>query len=105
VQAVSLLPPAGARAATFSPAPERQDRLIARRLLQGRATLVVWSTTPRTSFRRKRCGSFLAEVERHRVLTATQTVILAKRVERGDMVAKKELVDRNLRLVVAIATR
>jgi RNA polymerase primary sigma factor len=37
------------------------------------------------------------------VLTAAQEVALAKRIERGDLVAKQEMVEANLRLVVSIA--
>jgi RNA polymerase primary sigma factor len=48
---------------------------------------------------------FLEDVEHHKVLTSAQTVVLAKRVERGDMAAKKALIESNLRLVVSIAGR
>jgi RNA polymerase primary sigma factor len=46
---------------------------------------------------------FLAEVGRHRLLTASEEVVLAKRIERGDLRAKRLMVESNLRLVVAIA--
>ena len=46
---------------------------------------------------------FLREASRHRLLTAAQEVILAKRIERGDEVAKAEMIQSNLRLVVSIA--
>jgi RNA polymerase primary sigma factor len=46
---------------------------------------------------------FLAEVGRHKLLTAAQEVALAKRIERGDLTAKRQMVESNLRLVVAIA--
>jgi RNA polymerase primary sigma factor len=48
---------------------------------------------------------FLAEVGRHKLLTAAQEVILAKRIERGDLVAKRQMIESNLRLVVSIAKR
>jgi RNA polymerase primary sigma factor len=46
---------------------------------------------------------FLAEVGRHKLLTAADEVALAKRLERGDHTAKRRMVESNLRLVVAIA--
>jgi len=46
---------------------------------------------------------FLADVGRHKLLTAAQEVILAKRIERGDLVAKRQMIESNLRLVVSIA--
>ena len=48
---------------------------------------------------------FLAEARRHRLLTAAEEIALAKRVERGDLEAKEQLVTHNLRLVVSIARR
>ena len=48
---------------------------------------------------------FLAEVGQHKLLTAAQEVALAKRIERGDIVAKHEMIESNLRLVVSIAKR
>ena len=48
---------------------------------------------------------FLAELGRHRLLSAAEEVALAKRVERGDAVAKEEMINTNLRLVVSIAKR
>ena len=48
---------------------------------------------------------FLNEVGRHQLLTAAEEVMLAKRVERGDLVAKERMVNANLRLVVSIAKR
>jgi RNA polymerase primary sigma factor len=46
---------------------------------------------------------FLREAGRHRLLTAAQEVALAKRIERGDALAKSEMIQSNLRLVVSIA--
>jgi RNA polymerase primary sigma factor len=46
---------------------------------------------------------FLREASRHRLLTAAQEVALAKRIERGDELAKAEMIQSNLRLVVSIA--
>ena len=46
---------------------------------------------------------FLREAGRHTLLTAAQEVALAKRVERGDLVAKQTMIQANLRLVISIA--
>ncbi|MSO95356.1 MAG: sigma-70 family RNA polymerase sigma factor [Thermoleophilia bacterium] len=46
---------------------------------------------------------FLREAGRHTLLTAAQEVALAKRVERGDLVAKQAMIQANLRLVISIA--
>ena len=48
---------------------------------------------------------FLAEIRRHRLLSAAEEIALAKRVERGDLAAKEEMINANLRLVVSIAKR
>jgi RNA polymerase primary sigma factor len=48
---------------------------------------------------------FLAEVGRYPLLTASQEVELAKRIERGDKGAKDRMINSNLRLVVSIARR
>ncbi len=48
---------------------------------------------------------FLKDISRVSLLTATQEVELAKRIERGDRRAKQEMVEANLRLVVSIAKR
>jgi RNA polymerase primary sigma factor len=48
---------------------------------------------------------FLADVGRHQLLTPAQEVILAKKVERGDQIAKRRMIESNLRLVVSIAKR
>jgi RNA polymerase primary sigma factor len=48
---------------------------------------------------------FLADIGRHKLLSAAQEVILAKRVERGDPSAKQQMIESNLRLVVSIAKR
>jgi RNA polymerase primary sigma factor len=48
---------------------------------------------------------FLREVARHPLLTAQQEVDLAKRIERGDLAAKEQLVNSNLRLVISNARK
>jgi RNA polymerase primary sigma factor len=48
---------------------------------------------------------FLQEVRRHPLLTREQEVELAQRIERGDLAAKDQLVNSNLRLVIANARK
>jgi RNA polymerase primary sigma factor len=48
---------------------------------------------------------FLREVARHPLLTREQEVELAKRIERGDLDAKEQLVNSNLRLVISNARK
>jgi RNA polymerase primary sigma factor len=46
---------------------------------------------------------FLADIGRHKLLTAAEEVTLAKAIERGDLTAKRRMIESNLRLVVSIA--
>jgi RNA polymerase sigma factor (sigma-70 family) len=48
---------------------------------------------------------FLNEAGRHELLTPAQEVDLAKRIERGDLQAKEQMINANLRLVVSIARK
>jgi RNA polymerase primary sigma factor len=48
---------------------------------------------------------FLKDIGKVHLLTAAQEVELAKRIERGDDLAKRQMVEANLRLVVSIAKR
>ena len=48
---------------------------------------------------------FMNEVGRYPLLTKEQEVELAKRVERGDLEAKEQMINSNLRLVISIAKR
>src|SRR4051794_32310689 len=64
------------------------------------------SVAPRPApVRRVRCSQRWREMPRtdDRVLTAAEEVQLAKRIERGDLVAKREMIERNLRLVHSLA--
>jgi RNA polymerase primary sigma factor len=46
---------------------------------------------------------YLRAIGRVNLLTAEQEVLLARRIERGDMLAKQQMIEANLRLVVSIA--
>jgi RNA polymerase primary sigma factor len=46
---------------------------------------------------------YLRSIGRVDLLTAEQEVVLARRIERGDMDAKQQMIEANLRLVVSIA--
>jgi RNA polymerase primary sigma factor len=46
---------------------------------------------------------YLRSIGRVELLTADEEVSLAKRIERGDMLAKQQMIEANLRLVVSIA--
>jgi RNA polymerase primary sigma factor len=46
---------------------------------------------------------YLRSIGRVNLLTANQEIALAKRIEKGDMAAKRHMVEANLRLVVSIA--
>jgi RNA polymerase primary sigma factor len=46
---------------------------------------------------------YLRAIGRVSLLTAEQEVLLARRIERGDMQAKQQMIEANLRLVVSIA--
>ncbi len=48
---------------------------------------------------------FLQEVRRHPLLTRAEEVSLAKRIERGDLEAKEQLINSNLRLVISNARK
>jgi RNA polymerase primary sigma factor len=50
-------------------------------------------------------GQFLREAARLPLLTGAEELALAKRIERGDLVAKEKLINHNPRLVVSIAKR
>jgi RNA polymerase primary sigma factor len=48
---------------------------------------------------------FLNDIGKYELLTASQEVALAKRIEKGDPAAKERMINSNLRLVVSIAKR
>jgi RNA polymerase primary sigma factor len=48
---------------------------------------------------------FLKDIGKRSLLSAQEEVVLAKRIERGDLDAKRKMVESNLRLVVSIAKK
>ena len=48
---------------------------------------------------------FMTQIGRRPLLTATQELVLAKKIENGDLDAKREMTEKNLRLVISIAQR
>ena len=49
--------------------------------------------------------AYLREIGKVRLLTAAEEISLAKRIERGDAQARRDLIEANLRLVVSVAKR
>ncbi len=50
-------------------------------------------------------ADFMAAIGKIPLLTATEEIALAKRIERGDYAAKQRMIEANLRLVVSVAKR
>ena len=48
---------------------------------------------------------YLKEIGKVRLLTATEEVYLAKRIEKGDLSAKNKIIEANLRLVVSVVKK
>src|SRR3954447_24451339 len=67
------------------------------RQLEPLAAQISWETTTDA------LQLFLREAGRHPLLTAAQEVEIAKKIERGDELAKQRMIQSNLRLVVSIA--
>ncbi len=49
--------------------------------------------------------AYLAEMGRHKLLSANEEIVLSRAVKNGDQLARRRLVQANLRLVVSIAKR
>ena len=86
----------GARPAGDRARPRSRRRSEPRRRPRRRPPQPVETTTDALQL-------FLREAGRHPLLTAAQEVELAKKIERGDMLAKQRMIQSNLRLVVSIA--
>src|SRR3954463_3958922 len=63
------------------------------------------SSAARTPVRRVGCLRRWREMAARgdRLLTAAEEIQLAKRIERGDLAAKRQMIERNLRLVCSLA--
>ena len=93
--------------------PERDElaRLFANREIDVAEESEPPAATPSTVGRRSTAANittdslqlFLRDLGKVRLLTAQEEVDLAKRIERGDLRAKQQMVEANLRLVVSIA--
>jgi RNA polymerase primary sigma factor len=111
---------AGWAAEVLDPAAQAPPELAAQIALEldedawigppGAEAQLLWpqEDAPERSFRRRPEGSdelgrYLAAIGRVPLLSAEEERVLARRIERGDAVAKHRMVEANLRLVVAIA--
>ena len=50
-------------------------------------------------------GKYLKDIGKHKLLTKEQEQELAKRIEAGDQAAKREMIQKNLRLAVSVAKK
>ncbi len=96
-------PPAGAaedgRAATPGEGPEESEQSVRRKLDALRKAELDLTVEPSLDSLRL----YLRSIGRVPLLSAEEEVTLARRIERGDMMAKQHMVEANLRLVVSIA--
>ena len=87
---------------------EEVDPALAARRTRARAG-EAWARKPKTALDLKpdmttdSLQLFLKDIGKVRLLNAQEEVGLAKRIERGDLDAKRKMVESNLRLVVSIA--
>ena len=49
--------------------------------------------------------SYFKDVSRHKLLTREEEVVLSQRIEKGDMLARQEMIESNLRLAISIAKK
>jgi RNA polymerase primary sigma factor len=90
IELIEEIDPAGVASANIERAPAKRVRRTAQ------AHLSPETTTDAMQL-------FLKDIGRVRLLTAQEEVALAKRIERGSLDAKQQMVEANLRLVVSIA--
>jgi RNA polymerase primary sigma factor len=50
-------------------------------------------------------GKYLKDIGKHKLLTKQEEQALAKRIEAGDQAAKREMIQKNLRLAVSVAKK
>ena len=90
-----------------APSPRRQPRRRAR-TAEHRVTAAEARLTPGVgpgAMTENSLDLFLRSARMHPLLTAAEEIELAKRIERGDLVAKEKMINSNLRLVVSQARR
>ena len=95
---IEVLQADGGRAAPAEPGrvePEAPERSVER----GKRTEIDLTVEPSLDSLRL----YLRSIGRVHLLNAEQEVTLAQRIERGDMAAKQQMIEANLRLVVSIA--
>ena len=66
---------------------------------------IEYSNGQLSAITRDTLGMFLEEIGRYPLLTKDEEIVLAKRIEKGDLEAKEKMINSNLRLVVSIAKR
>ena len=49
--------------------------------------------------------SYFKDVSRHKLLSREEEVILSQKIEKGDMLARQEMIESNLRLAISIAKK
>ena len=86
-------------AAAAPPAPVQEQPTTVERPAGARKSAVDLTVEPSVDSLRL----YLRSIGRVQLLTAEKEVALAQRIERGDLMAKQEMVEANLRLVVSIA--
>jgi RNA polymerase primary sigma factor len=90
IELVEEIDPATAPGLRFERAPEKRGRRTA-------------AAEFRPEMTTDSLQLFLRDIGKSRLLSASQEVALAKRIERGELDAKQRMVESNLRLVVSIA--